>query len=68
MDITERIIDNNPALLTKEIIDAVNKQTIFWSDDRCTHWFFDFKVGDLWVSAWSINNELTECIVDIYKE
>lgn len=51
--------------LTPEIIDQVQEQSIYWSDDRNEHWFFDFKVNDKWVSSVSINNELTEIIVDV---
>lgn len=52
--------------LTKEIVDAVKNQVIFWSDDRNEHYFFDFKVGGVWVSSVKINNELTEVVVDIF--
>jgi len=59
--------DEQSPLLTKEIMDEINKQAIFWSDDRMCHWFFDFQYEGLWVSAWNINNELTECCVDLFK-
>jgi hypothetical protein len=54
-------------LLTEAIINAVQEQIIFWSDDRMCHWFFDFKVDGVWVSVMNINNELTHCEVDLFK-
>lgn len=54
-------------LISPDIIKQVQEQAIFWSDYRNEHWFFDFKVGKTWVSSKSINNELTECIIDLYK-
>ncbi len=53
--------------LTEQMKEEINKQTIYWSDDRMCHWFFDFICEGFWVSAWKINNELTECCVDIFK-
>jgi len=61
------ITSKQPELLTEEIEKAVQEQVIYWSDDRMTHWFFDFKVDDVWVSAMHINNELTECHLDLFK-
>jgi len=54
--------------LTDEIKEEIQKRQIWWSDDRLCHWFFDFKVGDVWVSVKHINNELTECVVDLWEE
>ena len=55
-------------VLTDGMIDAINEQVIHWSDDRCCHWFFDFTCEDYWISAWTINNELTQCVVDIFPK
>lgn len=52
--------------LTPEMIEAIKEQTIFWSDGRMCHWFFDFKCEGLWISSIHINNELTEIDVDIF--
>ena len=52
--------------LTNKIIEDVNKQQIWWSDDRCCHWFFDFKVNGVWVSVKHLNNELTHCEVNLF--
>lgn len=52
--------------LTPDMIDEIKKQTIYWSDDRLCHWFFDFKFQDKWISSKHINNELTEIEVEIY--
>jgi len=51
--------------LTNEIIESVQNQDIFWSDDRNEHYFFDFKFKDRWVSSVKINNELTEILINI---
>jgi len=48
------------AELTDKMIQAINEQTIWWSDDRMCHWFFDFSVDGIWISQTHINNELTE--------
>ncbi len=53
-------------IVTEEIAQAVIRQTIYWNDSRLEHWFFDFKVGDKWISSRNINNELTEFLVEIY--
>lgn len=44
----------------------VLNQTIFWSDDRLCHWFFDFKYRGQWVSCKSINNEITKIIITVF--
>ena len=51
--------------LNNEIIKSVQEQPIYWSDDRNEHWFFDFKLNGKWVSSVEINNELTECKIDV---
>jgi len=53
--------------LTDETVEAINKRTIYWSDDRLCHWFFDFKINDVWISQVYINNELTHCTVKLEK-
>lgn len=52
--------------LTPEMIEAIKSHTIFWSDDRLCHWFFDFKFQGKWISSRRINNELTEIEVEVY--
>ena len=52
--------------LTPEMIEAIEKRPIYWSDDRLCHWFFDFEVDGKWISAKHINNELTEIDVKIF--
>ena len=54
--------------LTDEIKEEIQKQQIWWSDDRLCHWFFDFMVDNVWVSVKHINNELTECVVELWNE
>jgi len=66
MTVTES--NTKEPLLTQEIIDSINTQVIFWSDDRCEHWFFDYSLDGVWISSTSINNELTECEVVLWKE
>lgn len=50
---------------TDSILQAVKKQDICWSDDRNEHFIMDFKHDGKWVSSVSINNELTEMVIDI---
>ena len=52
--------------LTEHMIEEIQKQIIWWSDDRMCHWFFDFTCEGKWISVKHINNELTECDVEIY--
>ena len=54
-------------VLTEHMKEEIQKQIIFWSDDRLCHWFFDFKCDGFWISSWSINNELTEIVVNIFN-
>lgn len=61
-----RVIRKDGELPSDELVAAVNQQTIYWSDDRCCHWFFDFQHNGRWISSWRINNELTECIIDVF--
>jgi len=49
----------------EEIKREVLQQNIFFSDANNDHYFYDFKVGNLWVSSVSINNELTEIEISI---
>ena len=53
--------------ITSEMIEAIENQPIYWSDDRRCHWFFDFKFDEKWVSSKYINNELTQIHVTIYE-
>ncbi len=66
MNVTESKPSDN--LLTQKIIDSIQTQPIFWSDDRCEHWFFDYSLDGVWISSTSINNELTQCEVVLWKE
>ena len=52
--------------LSPKIIESVNNQVIYWSDDRNLHWFFDYKLDGKWISSININNELTHCKIEIY--
>ena len=56
-----------PQEIHAEIMREVKNQTIFWSDDRNEHWFFDFQFGGYWISSKRINNELTEIAIDVFK-
>jgi hypothetical protein len=53
-------------LVTPAIAEAVAEQAIYWNDSRCEHWFFDFKVGEEWISSRFINNELTKFMIEIF--
>ncbi len=55
------------AELTQRMIDAIQEQQLFFNDLDCYHWFFDFQVDGIWISSTAINNELTECTVDLYN-
>lgn len=55
-------------VLTDHMKEEIEKQVIYWSDDRDLHWFFDFICDGMWISSWSINNELTKIVVDIFKD
>ena len=57
-----------PDLLTPEIIESINNQTIYWSDDRCEHWIFDYSLDGVWISSKIINNDLTLCVVELWEE
>ena len=46
------------AELTQKMIDAINKQTTYWSDDRNCLWFFDFTVDGIWISQQHIDNAM----------
>ena len=63
-----KIIPIKQALPTsyETIQDEINKQQIFFNDLDAKHWFFDFKINDLWISSVEINNELTKCTIEIY--
>ena len=52
--------------LTPEMIKAIEKRPIFWSNTRSYHWFFDFEFNGLWISSKHINNELTEIDVEVF--
>lgn len=54
-------------LMTTEIKDEVMKQDIFFNDVDSYHWFFDFKVGDVWVSSKYISNDFKECVIELFK-
>jgi len=53
--------------VTPEISEAVLNADIFWSDDRNEHYFFDFKVGDKWISSRCISNDLQNFLIEIYE-
>jgi hypothetical protein len=56
--------DDQP--VSPELDKAVNAQIIYWSDDRLCHWFFDFQFNGQWISSCFINNELTQCVIDVF--
>ena len=39
-----------------EILKAIAKQPLFFNDLTSEHWFFDFKIDNLWISSIKINN------------
>jgi hypothetical protein len=49
------------------IRDRVLEQPVFFNDTSSRHWFFDFKIGDLWISSITINNELTEFNTEVFN-
>lgn len=49
------------------IRDRVLEQPVFFNDTSSRHWFFDFKVRGLWISAVNINNELTEFTMEVFN-
>ncbi len=57
----------NAHLINDEILERLHKGAIYWSDTRCTHWMFDFKVDDLWVENITLNNEFNEVTFIITK-
>ena len=54
-------------VLTEAMIDSINQQTVYWSDDRLCHWFFDYTCDGHWISAWEISNDFKTCVVDIWE-
>lgn len=44
-----------PASDAKRLADMFETRRIYWSDDRCAHWMFDFRCGDWWVSVSDID-------------
>ena len=50
--------------VTKDEADEIARvaayKPIYWSDDRCCHWMFDFKVGERWCTALFHNNGLSD--------
>ena len=42
-------------------------EIIFWSDDRLTHYFFDYKINDVWVSCLDVDNEINNITIDLIK-
>lgn len=65
--------DTTDKFTEEEIKQAIEKQnpTIYWSDDRNTHWFFDFpfeKDGKrYWISSQNISNDLKNIDVMIFE-
>jgi len=60
------ITSNTP--ITPEMKEAIQKQRIYWYDQKCYHYFFDFKFKDKWISCKHINNELTSINVTVYED
>lgn len=52
-----------PAFIRARVLE----QPVFFNDTLSRHWFFDFKVRDLWISSITINNELTEFNVEVFN-
>lgn len=62
------VIDQHGNPVADHIREAVEQQSIFWSDPDCRHYFFDFQLPDgTWCSSKLINNELTEFKVELFK-
>ena len=53
--------------VTREISDAVLNAEIYWSDDRNEHYFYDFKIGNKWISSRVISNDLRNFLIEIYE-
>ena len=49
------------------IAEKVVEQNLFFCDRGSYHWFFDFKIEDMWVSSIRINNELTKFSVEVFR-
>ena len=45
---------------------AVLKRTVYWSDDRLCHWFFDFKHNNKWISSIEIKNDFSQIKVEVF--
>lgn len=64
------LMNNDEQAILNSIIDE--DPTIYWSDDSCKHWFFDFIIGiknnkNVWCEALHINNELNEYELNLYQ-
>ncbi len=55
------------AIVTPEIAEAVSNVEIYWNDLKSEHYFYDFKVGNKWISSRVIDNELTNFLIEIYE-
>lgn len=64
---TIEVVKGNNLLTDKirEELENFNKP-IYWSDDRMCHWFFDYKIGDVWVSNLNIDEDFN-IVVELFK-
>ena len=53
------VIKGHSLLNSKIRTELINfNKPIYWSDDRNCHWFFDYKIGEVWVSCRNIDEDL----------
>jgi len=68
MEVTEyKRGKDQPSLLTDEIIESINTQVIWWSDDREEHYFMDYSIDGIWIASHTITNDLNNCVVEIWE-
>lgn len=66
------IYDNSGNGLTTEEVNKIAERAvtspIYWSDDRCVHWMFDFNVWDHWCEMLTEPDEpFYECLrINVY--
>ncbi len=60
-------VKGSEVLMTNEIREKVLEQHLFFNDGDSYHWFFDFKVGDVWVHSKYISNDLEKCFIELSK-
>ncbi len=67
LEVTDSRTTSKTSLNVQDIVNVIRTRTIYFNDLTSEHWFFDFKLDNLWISSLNISNDFKNVNIEIYN-